>query len=375
MKMNIKAVIILLFLISSVSLQAKINNKADDPIGNSFIINNLEMESSSNPDNESSDSLSGEIIYDDSFSNSLFTDDKKNKTKTANNNPLRDLRKTDNRWHLVEYKVRKNDSIWKIAKINGITPSIITSINNIPSKDIIRENDLLLIPSRAGVLYKIKRGDTLTSIADRYNTDIEKIAEHNNIDGKKIIAGHSIFIPGAEEKKEPVPVRENRKISQKTEIVASKKSDKSIITEKKEKEIASGSSEDKEQKLRLSWPLRGPITSGFGYRTHPFSGEKTFHCGLDIGAEIGTPVRSACEGKVIFSGWKDAYGNLIVIQHKNNYITVYAHNSKLLVGVDETVKKGQKIALSGKTGATTGAHLHFEIRKGIVPLNPARILK
>jgi murein DD-endopeptidase MepM/ murein hydrolase activator NlpD len=78
---------------------------------------------------------------------------------------------------------------------------------------------------------------------------------------------------------------------------------------------------------------------------------------------------------IIFSGWKGAYGNLIVIQHKNNYITVYAHNSKLLVEENEPVKKGQKIALSGKTGATTGAHLHFEIRKGIVPLNPSRILK
>ena len=66
---------------------------------------------------------------------------------------------------------------------------------------------------------------------------------------------------------------------------------------------------------------------------------------------------------------------MIVISHKNNYITIYAHNSKNFVDVHEKVKKGQKIALSGKTGAVTGAHLHFEIRKGIVPLNPLRILK
>jgi len=375
MKMNIKAVLILLFLVSSVSLHAKSNGKTGDPIGNSYIINNLEMESPSDPESESAESLSGEIIFDDTFSDALFKADKKNKAKTVNNNTLSDLRKRDSRWHLVEYRVKKNDSVWKIAKRHKVTPSVITSINNISSKGIIRENDLLLIPSRTGVQHKIKRGDTLTSIAERYNTDIEKIAEHNNIDGKKIIAGRSIFIPGAEEKKALVPLREHRKTAEKTATVALKKSDKTVITENKEREIAPGTSKDKEQKLCLSWPLRGPITSGFGFRKHPFSGEKTFHCGLDIGAEIGSPVRSAGEGKVIFSGWKDAYGSLIVIQHKNNYITVYAHNSKLLVEVDETVKKGQKIALSGKTGATTGAHLHFEIRKGIVPLNPARILK
>jgi murein DD-endopeptidase MepM/ murein hydrolase activator NlpD len=234
---------------------------------------------------------------------------------------------------------------------------------------------MLLIPSRTGVQYKIKRGDTLSSIAEKYDTDVEKIAEHNNIDGKKIFAGRSIFIPGAIEKREHLASHDQKNLTEKSRIIALKKSDRTASIEKNRTEIAAKINEDKNSKLHLSWPLRGPITSGFGYRKHPFSGEKTFHCGLDIGAEIGSTVRAAAEGKVIYSGWKGPYGNLIVVQHKNNYITVYAHNSKLLVEVDEQIKKGQKIALSGKTGATTGAHLHFEIRKGIVPLNPGRILK
>jgi len=130
-------------------------------------------------------------------------------------------------------------------------------------------------------------------------------------------------------------------------------------------------------KIVMSWPVRGPITSGFGYRRDPFTGsrEKRFHCGLDIGAEIGTPVKAASEGKVIFSGWKGSYGYMVVISHKNNYITVYAHNSKNLVETGEIVTRGQVIALTGNTGAVTGAHLHFEIRKGTVPLNPQRMLK
>ncbi len=375
MKVNIEALILLLFLMLSVSSFAESNGNINDPLGNSYIINNLEMESSSDPEGESSESLSGEIIFDDTFSDLISSPDNKNKNKSANTNILNDLKRKDSRWHLIEYRVKKNDSVWKIAKRNGISPSVILSINNISSKGIIRENEILFIPSKTGVKYKIKRGDTLTSIADRYDTDIEKIAEHNNIDGKKIIAGRSIFIPGAEEKKEPLLVRKYRNKSEKREAIALEKSRKSAKTERKEKEIAAELSGNKDQKLRLSWPLKGPITSGFGYRKHPFSGKKSFHCGLDIGAEVGTSVRSAGDGKVIFSGWKEAYGNLIVIQHKNNYITVYAHNSKLLVEVDENVKKGQKIAQSGKTGAVTGAHLHFEIRKGIVPLNPSRILK
>ena len=223
---------------------------------------------------------------------------------------------------------------------------------------------MILIPARGGVKYKIRKGDTLNSIAKRYGTDIEKIAEHNNIDGSNIIAGRTIFLPGATGK-QPEP--------EKKVIIAKKKSAERYTTAANEKRRQE--QDDNVKRLVLSWPLKGPITSGFGYRTHPFSGRKRFHCGLDIGAEIGTPVRAASDGVVIFSGWKGTYGNLIVIQHKNNYITVYAHNSKNLVSTDETIKKGEKIALSGMTGAVTEAHLHFEIRKGIVPLNPSRILK
>ena len=361
MKAEYKTLIIFFLIVLTFPLSAENNKKSTDPIGNSYIINNLEMETANDPFKDTVEVSDGEIIFDNTFDDTLLTKPRRKKNN-GNINVLQKLQKKDKRWHLVEYKVKKNDSVWKIARRYGTEISVVLSLNNLSPNGLIRENDTLLIPSRSGVRYRIKRGDTLSEIADKFDTDVEKIADHNNIDGNTIIAGKSIFIPGAVESKKSVPAgRADKKVSEKKYYASGRT--KYETTEKSSK------------KLRLSWPLRGPITSGFGYRKHPFSGQKSFHCGLDIGAEIGTPVKAAGSGIVIFSGWKGAYGNLLVLQHSNNYITVYAHNSKHLVKSGEKVKKGQKIALSGKTGAVTGAHLHFEIRKGIVPLNPTRILK
>jgi murein DD-endopeptidase MepM/ murein hydrolase activator NlpD len=337
------------------------SEKKIDPIKDSYIINSLQMDSDidlTSPDQEPSE---GEILFDDSFFDSS-PQKKMPKTAVKPQNILKKMKSTDRRLHFKEHKVKRNENLWTIAKRSDITLKQLIEINNITNPGLLKENDIILVPSRRGIFYTIKRGDTLTAISNRYNTEIDVIAEHNNIDGKKIIAGKKIFLPDAEEPViRPVILKDpQEKIPAPVERTA--------MPLNNEKKVQS-------EKVVLSWPMRGPITSGFGVRTHPFSGDKKFHCGLDIGAEEGTVVRSAGEGRVIFSGWKEAYGNMIVIAHRNNYITIYAHNSKNLVDVNETIKRGQKIALSGKTGAVTGAHLHFEIRKGIVPLNPFRILK
>ncbi|HSA15316.1 MAG TPA: M23 family metallopeptidase, partial [Spirochaetota bacterium] len=91
-------------------------------------------------------------------------------------------------------------------------------------------------------------------------------------------------------------------------------------------------------------------------------------------AEEGTPIKAAAAGTVIFSDWKNGYGKVIVIRHDNGYISVYAHNSSNEVQKGDQVKSGDIVALSGSTGAVTGAHLHFEIRKYVTPLNPTRFL-
>lgn len=340
------------------------------------------MENDSSPSMSDQEPGDGEIIFDNSFDDEFS---KKNRPEITgrSNSRFKKLSASDKRIHLVEYNIKRNENLWLIAKKTNTSVDMLIEINNIKKPELLQENDKIFVPSTKGIYYKIKKGDTLTKISQKYNTEIDIIAEHNNIDGKKIIAGRKIFLPDAIE---PVRIKNYKYTKERTERIAvsgkSKEkteriSDSEKIKEKTEQIAISGKQNENSSsgKVLLGWPLRGPITSGFGIRTHPFSGDKKFHCGLDIGAEVGTVIKSAGEGTVIFSGWKDGYGNMIVISHKNNYITVYAHNNKNFVDVHEKVKKGQKIALSGKTGAVTGAHLHFEIRKGIVPLNPLRILK
>lgn len=337
--------------------------KSNDPITDSYIINNLQMESDKAPSISDQESVEGEIIFDDSFDDN-FSKKPKPSISINSKEKIKKMLGSDKRLHLTEYRIRHNENLWTIAKRSNTSLKLLKEINNIKNPSLLKENDQILIPSKKGIYYKIRKGDTLTGISQKFNAEIDKIAEHNNIDGRKIIAGRKIFLPEAEEpvKKEiPVINKHHTNIDNTEKIAVSEKS--------KEKKSVSGT------KVVLSWPLRGPITSAFGMRTHPLSGEERFHCGMDIGAEVGTPIRAAGEGTVIYSGWKDTYGNLIVISHKNNYLTIYAHNSKIFVNVNEKIKKGQKISLSGKTGAVTGAHLHFEIRKGIVPLDPVRILK
>lgn len=120
----------------------------------------------------------------------------------------------------------------------------------------------------------------------------------------------------------------------------------------------------------MIWPVRGRISSRFGWRYHPVLRKKKFHNGQDIAVPSGTPVLAADSGVVLVSGWQGGYGNFIAIDHGNGISTCYGHNSRLLVHVGEKIVKGQTIALSGNTGLTTGPHLHFEVRRNGTPINP-----
>ena len=123
------------------------------------------------------------------------------------------------------------------------------------------------------------------------------------------------------------------------------------------------------------WPAYGRISSGFGYRKKPNAkGATAYHQGLDIAVPTGTAVMASCGGTVIKAGWSGGYGNLVCIRHPDGRETRYAHLSRILVSVGQTVSQGQKIALSGNTGASTGPHLHFEIRIGGTPYNPLNYL-
>ena|SRR3990170_4227735 len=123
---------------------------------------------------------------------------------------------------------------------------------------------------------------------------------------------------------------------------------------------------------KFSFPLKdlSRISSGFGDRTDPFTGQRRFHHGMDIAAESGTPVYPASSGKVIFSGKKGGYGNMVEILHDDGLVTRYGHNAENIVKEGDIVSTSQAIAFVGSTGRSTGPHLHFEVLKGGKALDP-----
>ncbi|WP_353683749.1 M23 family metallopeptidase [Thermodesulfovibrio sp. 3907-1M] len=125
----------------------------------------------------------------------------------------------------------------------------------------------------------------------------------------------------------------------------------------------------------LGWPVNGEITSPFGKREHPKYGNEEIHTGVDISVPEGTEVRATADGIVVFSGYQARSGNVVMIKHGYGFTTVYAHNKQNLVNVGQKVKRGDIIALSGNTGSTTGAHLHYEVWKNNSPVNPLSYLK
>jgi murein DD-endopeptidase MepM/ murein hydrolase activator NlpD len=111
-----------------------------------------------------------------------------------------------------------------------------------------------------------------------------------------------------------------------------------------------------ETSIAFSWPAAGVLTSRYGRRWG------RMHKGIDIAGPVGTPINSAADGVVVFAGWVEAYGNLVEVKHTDGTKTRYAHNSRLLVSVGQTVAQGQQVSEMGSTGRSTGSHLHFEIR-------------
>lgn len=113
---------------------------------------------------------------------------------------------------------------------------------------------------------------------------------------------------------------------------------------------------------RFIWPCRGPITSYFGWRTHPIFGTTKYHSGMDIAVDYGTPILAADSGTVVYSGWLGGYGYAVMIDHGGGLVTLYAHNQELNVNEGQYVNQGTVVAYAGSTGYSTGPHCHFEAR-------------
>jgi murein DD-endopeptidase MepM/ murein hydrolase activator NlpD len=121
-------------------------------------------------------------------------------------------------------------------------------------------------------------------------------------------------------------------------------------------------------------PCQGWTTSRFGYRKSPFTGRREFHKGYDIANREGTPISCTADGVVTFQGPKGLLGNIIIIDHGHGMVTRYGHLSKILVKRGQAVKRGDKLALMGNTGRSTGPHLHYEVHLNGIPVNPEKYM-
>lgn len=147
----------------------------------------------------------------------------------------------------------------------------------------------------------------------------------------------------------------------------------------KEKELAELNSFLEDQKLMMThiptlWPSRGWVTSGFGYRSSPFTSASSFHEGIDISNNVGTPVVAPADGTVVYAGDREGYGKVLVISHGYGLMTRYGHLAEYSVQVGDTVTRGQHIGSVGRTGRTTGPHLHYEVRVNNIPQDPTQYI-
>jgi murein DD-endopeptidase MepM/ murein hydrolase activator NlpD len=200
---------------------------------------------------------------------------------------------------------------------------------------------------RKGVYHVVERHQTLYRICKTYGVDLKEVASINGItDPSKIQTGQRIFIPGA-------------KRVLKVEIVID-----DVVAEPEEKTKVAY------KKLDFIWPVEGKINDFFE------GDESKRHQGIDISSPPGTPIKASNAGMVIYSNNTiRGYGNLIILRHSEEYVTVYAHNQVNLVEEGTWVEKGQIIGKVGQTGRTSGPHLHFEIRKKNKAVDPLLFLK
>lgn len=204
-------------------------------------------------------------------------------------------------------------------------------------------------------VYRVQMGDTLYSIAFRYGKDYKALARANNIDSSyRIYPGQSIRLTEAAA---PTPAPAPRKTT--PPATARKAQPKKPISQPRPQSAPKSSG----SKVAWAWPVKGRVIQGF-------SDKGVINKGLNIAASEGTPVHAAADGEIVYAGsGLLGYGNLIIIKHSSQYLSAYAHNSRLLVKEKEQVKQGEKIAEVGDSG-TVRSMLHFEVRKDGKPVNP-----
>ena len=212
--------------------------------------------------------------------------------------------------------------------------------------------------SRGQSRYHVVRpGETLTWIGAAYGVSYKELASLNDIrDPDRIEVGQSLLVPQGATYEEP------RKHTGPRRATATKDAERKVETGR-----VTGGGAAKGRQI-FTWPVKGVLTSGFGPRNG------SFHDGIDIAAPVGTLVRAAGTGRVMFSDVLRGYGKVVILKHSDGFTTVYAHHRRNLVQAGQRVLQGDIVGEVGQTGRVTGPNLHFEVRRGKSARDPMRYL-
>lgn len=247
---------------------------------------------------------------------------------------------------IFDYTVKEGDTLSSIADKFGVSLETILWQNNLTKASKIKPGQIIQILPVTGVAHKVQKGDTVYSIAKKYDTEPQSIVDFpfntfSNDETFEIAVGQVIIVPDGVKPNEAPAAPRIRQTTPNAGVV-----------------VASG---------MFAWPTNGTITQGYSW----------YHKGIDIANRAAPDVLASDAGTVIVAGWPDnyGYGNRVIIDHGNGYKTLYAHLQKIYVVPGQTVARGNAIGKMGSTGRSTGTHLHFEIIKSGGHVSPLTVLK
>ena len=236
-----------------------------------------------------------------------------------------------------DYTVRKGDTVSGIASRAGLRNfGTLLSVNNIDNARRISAGQTLQIPSTDGLLYTVKKNETLAGIAATHKVNVTALLDANDLTHETLSVGQKLFIPGA-----------------------------SLSSFELRKALGE----------LFIYPIMGRLTSPFGYRNDPFTGARSFHSGIDLAAPIGTSVKATLDGRIAETGFNRIFGNYVIITHDRGYQSLYGHLSAIYVKRGQYVTQGAIVGAVGNTGYSTGPHLHLSIYKNGSLINPFSVLK
>lgn len=282
--------------------------------------------------------------------------------------------------------IKKGDTVYSIAKKNNVPLKDLIIRNKLTAPYILKIGQQIIIPGTA--FHIVQKEDTIYSISRKYNVNLNSLAKLNNLKSPFIISiGQKITLPASNIDS----IEISKKKEQQKKIVSIKKAKKKqttpvAITPKPSTKPAISKPTTKVPKKKIEniiikpspltsakfmWPVNGKTISNFGIKNNGKRND-----GINIAATIGTKVKASENGIIAYAGNElKGLGNLIIIKHDKNYMTIYAHNNSLLVNKGQRVKRGDNIATVGKTGRVTTPQLHFEVRQKTKSINPITVLE